>query len=68
MSTLEEPNKRLTPVKLRIAELNLAIARELVENGERRQGCRDDSQAQRQKDSHHEGSMLRYFSNAEQKN
>ena len=64
MSTLQELKKRVTPVNLRIAELNLAIARELDENRERRQGCRDDRQEQRQEDSHCEGSMLRYFSNS----
>jgi hypothetical protein len=64
MSTLQKLKKRVTPVNLRIAELNLAIARELDENRERRQGCRDDRQEQRQEDSHCEGSMLRYFSNS----
>jgi hypothetical protein len=64
MSTLRKPNMRVSPVNLRIAELNLALARELVENPERRQGCRDDRQEQRQEDSHCEGSMLRYFSNS----
>jgi hypothetical protein len=64
MSTLQKPNKRVTPVNLMIDELNLAIARELDENRERRQGCPYDCQEQRQEDSHHEGSMLRYFSNS----
>jgi hypothetical protein len=64
MSTLQKLKKRVTPVNLRIAELNLAIARELDENRERRKGCRDDRQEQRQEDSHCEGSMLRYFSNS----
>ncbi len=62
MSTLQKPNKRVSPVQLRIAELNLAIARELDESHERRQGCPEDCQEQRHEDSHREGSMLRYFS------
>jgi hypothetical protein len=65
MSTLQKPNKQVTSVKLRIAELNLAMARELDENRERRQGFRDDCQEQRQEDSHREGSMLRYFSTSD---
>jgi hypothetical protein len=65
MPTLRKPNKRVTPVNLRIAELNLAMARELDRNPERRQGCQDYCQEQRQEDSHREGSMLRYFSNSQ---
>jgi hypothetical protein len=65
MSTFQKPNKQMTSVKLRIAELNLAMARELDENRERRQGFRDDCQEQRQEDSHREGSMLRYFSTSD---
>jgi hypothetical protein len=65
MSTLRKPNMRVSPVNLRIADLNLAIAHELDENRDRRQGCRDDCQEQRQEDSYREGSMLRYFSNSQ---
>jgi hypothetical protein len=65
MSTLRKPNKRASPVQLRIAELNLAIAHELGENHERRQGHREDFQEQRQEESHREGSMLRYFSTSD---
>jgi hypothetical protein len=67
MSTRRKPNNRVSPVQQRVEELNLAIAisGELDENHERRQGCRDDCQEQRQEDAHREGRMLRYFSTSD---